>query len=346
MPVSFYATKSKPALQILLNQKETRNSETPAEKSLDYISCVNQAIDYVLLNLAEPLKLEVVAEAAGFSAFHFHRIFRSMVGESLNEFVKRVRLERSIVLLTQSVRSERKQKTLTEIALACGFSSSSDFSRCFKQRYDIAPSQFDVESFRNKQRESWQSTIEDPQQRYLLNRLEPGNNPDGFQVNLRQLPARTVAYLRVTDPYRPHAVSGAAANMLEWAEQKNLADGQWLGYMWDDPEVVSHQDCRYDVGLEVPVGFKNRLASNSNQSDTIVKQLGCFEFPAMLVAEVEVRGPIDLEMRAIDWLFGTWLPNSNHVPADLPSFEAWIGRPFEHGLEHFELMVQIPVRNH
>lgn len=63
----------------------------------------------------------------------------------------------------------------------------------------------------------------------------------------------------------------------------------------------------------------------------------------MTVAEVEIRGPIDLEQRALDWLFGTWLPSSGYVPADLPAFEAWVGRPFAHGLEHVELLAQLPV---
>lgn len=48
-------------------------------------------------------------------------------------------------------------------------------------------------------------------------------------------------------------------------------------------------------------------------------------------------------MRALDWMFKTWLPSSGFVPTDQPCFEAWIGRPFAHGLEHFELFAQLPV---
>lgn len=66
-------------------------------------------------------------------------------------------------------------------------------------------------------------------------------------------------------------------------------------------------------------------------------------FPAIPVAELELRGPIDLEMRALDGLYGTWLPASGFVPAHLPAFEAWIGLPFAHGIEHFELRAQLPV---
>lgn len=44
-----------------------------------------------------------------------------------------------------------------------------------------------------------------------------------------------------------------------------------------------------------------------------------------------------------DWLFGTWLPTSGYLPAALPCFEAWIGRPFALGYEHFEINAHLPV---
>ena len=164
----------------------------------------------------------------------------------------------------------------------------------------------------------------------MLDRLPAGENPDGFEAQLRELPARTVAYIRVLDPFKGRAVMDAAERLIVWAETRGLADGQWLGYMWDDPEIVALEDCRYDVGIEV----EHVEASG---------EVGRFEFPPMLVAQVEVRGGIDLELRALDWLFRTWLPRSGYLPADEPNFEAWLGRPFAYGSEHFELFVQLPV---
>lgn len=290
---------------------------------------VNRAIDYILRNLDQPLRLEVVAREACFSPFHFHRVFRGVLGETLQQFVKRLRLERALSML-----SHGSPRSLTDIALACGFGSSSDFSRSFKQRYGVPPSVFDVEVFRAQRRDEWLAAITDPEHRHLLERLPPGENPDGFEVELRRLPARVVAYLRVLGSFRPGVVISAVERMLEWAEARGLADGQWLGYMWDDPEIVAHEDCRYDVGLEV-THLDPALEPDGD--------IGRIEFPPMLVAQVELRGPIDLEMRALDWLYGTWLPSSGFVPTDQPSFEAWIGRPLAHGHEHFELYAQLPV---
>lgn len=294
----------------------------------DYVQRINRAIDHVLRHLAEPLPLDEVAAVAGFSPFHFHRIFRSLVGEPLRQFVRRLRLERAVALL-----SHGRRQSLTQIALACGFASSSDFSRTFKQRYGVAPSAFDVAAFRAERRQEWQDAVAEPGQHHLLDGLPAGANPDGFAVTLRRLPARTVAYLRVHDSFRPGAVAAAAQRMLAWAEARGVADGQWLGYMWDDPEVVAPEHCRYDLGVEVP-----------DDADVATGGVvGRLELPPMLVAEVPIRGGVDLELRALDWLFRTWLPQSGHVPATQPLFEAFDGRPFAHGDQYFELRAQMPV---
>lgn len=298
-----------------------------AQAHPDYITRINRGIDYVLQNLDQPLSLQSVAAAAAFSPFHFHRVFKSLIGESLNDFIKRVRLERALTLLSRKAYS---QSSLTEIALACGFSSSSDFSRCFKQRFDVPPSQFDATRHRITTRASWQSAVADPETRHLLDRLPPGQNPDGFHAEILALPPRAVAYLRVHDSFRSGAVPDAAVQFLSWASSRQIETGQWLGYMWDDPEIVPYQKCRYDIGLVVD-SFEPEPG------------YGCITFPAMTVASVTIRGTIDLEQRALDWLFQTWLPNSGYLPSDQPCFEAWHGLPYAHGLKHFELDIHLPV---
>lgn len=298
----------------------------PDLANFDYLDRINRPVDYVTRHLDQPLRLEDVAKAACFSSYHFHRIFRALMGETLASFVKRVRLERSVYLL-----SHRKGASLTEIALACGFSSSSDFSRSFRGYYRVAPSRFDVEHFRLSGRKAMQVSLTPPNERNRLKRLPAGKNPDGFAVTLRKLPARRVAYIRVHHPYEGNHVAKAVAQLLAWAEASGLADGQWLGYQWEDPEIVPLDKCRYDVGLEVP---------GTTLADRVVS---INTFPPCLIAEIEIKGSIDLELRALDWLYLTWLPGSGYAPAHQPAFEAWNGRPFAHGMEHFELRGQLPI---
>ncbi len=295
------------------------------ERSDDYTQRVNRVIDHILEHLDDTIRLEDMAEVACFSPCHFHRVFRSLIGETLGEFITRLRLERALRMLAHNPRAN-----LTQVALDCGFGSSSNFSRVFKQSYGVAPSRFDLKSLRDQRRAELQAAIEEPELRNLLERLPPGENPDGFEVHFVDLPSREVAYLRVLDPYRPGLVTDAAAKLVAWAEARNAADGTWLGYMWDDPDIVAAERCRYDVGVVI----------NGVEPED---EIGRICFPPMRVATLEIRGGIDLEQRALDWLYGTWLPRSGMVPADLPCFESWIGLPFAHGFEHFELDLLLPV---
>lgn len=285
----------------------------------DYVARVNRAIDHIVQGLDRPLNLEHVAEVACFSPFHFHRVFRALIGETLHEFVRRQRLERALFLM-----SHDKGRSLTDIAHSCGFASSSDFSRAFKKRHGVPPSAIDVETYRESNRGRFESQCR-------IKGLPPGENPDGFVARVRPLPSRTMAYIRVLDPFKPDRVTAAADRLMAWADRNGALDNPWYGYMWDDPEIVAIEDCRYDVAVElddfIPEG-----------------EIGRIRFPPMTVAEVELRGSIELEQRAIDWLFRSWLPSSGYLPSEQPSFEAWIGRPFAHGHEYFELRVQLPVK--
>ena len=304
-----------------------------AATPIAYAERVNLAIDHVVGHLGEPLRLADVARAARLSPFHFHRVFQVLIGETLAEFVKRLRLERALVTMAHAPRS-----SLTTIALTCGFSSSSDFSRCFKQRYGAAPSAFDITAWREAHGAELQAMVPEPGRsrrrqgrRFHVSRLPAAQNPDGFTVKIRDLPARTVAYIRVRNPYQGDAVAKATQRLITWAERHALADGQWLGYQWDNPEITSLEDCQYYVAVEA-----ERFVAKG--------EIGRFRFPAMTVAQIEIRGGIDLELRALQWVYGAWLPRSRYVPDDQPGFEAWIGRPFAHGTEHFELYAQLPIK--
>lgn len=284
---------------------------------------VNRAVDHILRELAQPLSLQAVAAVAGLSPFHFHRVFKAVLGETLKQFVRRQRLERALHQM-----SHAQPRSLTALALDCGFGSSSAFSRSFRQHFGVPPSAFELLSWRQQRRTAFDDAMA---ALGAATAAAPQAGPEDFAVQLRDLPARTVAYIRVLDPYRPEVVPAACQRLLAWAEREGLAEGQWLGASWDDPELVAMADCRYDVALVVPA---------LQPAGEIGRQV----FPPMRVAEVLVRGDIAQLTRALDWLYKTWLPQSGYVPDELPAFEAWIGKPYAHGLEYFELACQLPVK--
>lgn len=290
---------------------------------------MNRAIDHVQTHLHRPLPLEEVAQIACFSPFHFHRIFKAHTGETLNRFVGRLRLEKALRLM-----SREADLSLTDIAHRCGFASSSDFTRAFKRLHGVAPSAFDIEGHRKGGRAQLDDVVDSSTVDGRVDRPRSAiENPDGFEVEFISLPSRRVAYRRVLAPYREGVVEAAYVEHMRWALAHQVLDCPWLGYMWEDPEVTDLEVCRYDVAVIVPEDMRwNEV------------EVGSFSFPAMTVASVELRGGLDLALRCMDWLFNTWLPSSGYVPEDLPCFEAWLGQPYAHGNEHYELCAQLPVR--
>jgi AraC family transcriptional regulator len=302
------------------------SEKTQPATAATYVQRVNLAIDHIVDHLQGPLRLRDLARAAMLSEFHFHRVFQALIGSTPAEFVRRLRLETALGLMSRS-----RSTSLTTIALECGFSSSSDFSRCFKQRFGVPPSSFDIRAWRVAHAQKLNAIVEQATNLSRIERLPPRHNPDAFRVKIRDLSARTVAYMRVDKPYQGRGVLEAVQSLVAWAESQGLADGQWLGYQWDNPEITSLEDCRYYVAVEA-----DRFTPKG--------EVARHRFPEMTVAQVAIRGGIDLELRALRWLYGSWLPRSGYLPNDQPCFEAWMGRPFAHGTEYFELFIQLPIR--
>ena len=74
---------------------------------------------------------------AGFSPFHFHRLFKSLAGETLNDYVQRARLEKAANLLV----SRPNDRGILAVGVACGFSGGAVFSRAFRTRFGLSPSE-------------------------------------------------------------------------------------------------------------------------------------------------------------------------------------------------------------
>src|SRR5215510_10301188 len=87
-------------------------------------------------HLDETLALDDLARLAHFSPFHFHRVFRGMVGEPLMEHVRRLRLERA------AHRLKFTQEPVVRIAFEAGYETHEAFTRAFRAHFGEPPSRF------------------------------------------------------------------------------------------------------------------------------------------------------------------------------------------------------------
>lgn len=101
-----------------MENKQSRN---------EYVRRIHKVQDYIESNIDSSLSIEELADIAGFSKYHFHRIFKGIVDEPLSRYVNRLKLERATHLLTY-----RADMTITDIAYHFGFTDSAVFPEHLK----------------------------------------------------------------------------------------------------------------------------------------------------------------------------------------------------------------------
>ena len=99
----------------------------------EYERRINRVIDYVQAHLADELTLERLALVAAFSPFHFHRVFAAITGETVSDFIRRVRLERAAGALISL-----PETSILDIAFRYGFSSAATFARAFRAHFGMS----------------------------------------------------------------------------------------------------------------------------------------------------------------------------------------------------------------
>lgn len=101
-----------------------------------YQQCIEDVQEYIQHNIQQPLGRDVLAEVAGYSIPHFHRIFTACTGESAISYVRRLRLIRAGQKLRMGA------VDIMEVALSAGYESHAAFSKAFKKQFGISPREF------------------------------------------------------------------------------------------------------------------------------------------------------------------------------------------------------------
>lgn len=102
----------------------------------DHQTRINRVFEYIEKNLDANLSLTTIADIAFFSPFHFHRVFKGITGETLNEYITRRRVEKAALELLH------KNVAVSEAGLKYGFADNSSFTRTFKKFYGVSPTAF------------------------------------------------------------------------------------------------------------------------------------------------------------------------------------------------------------
>jgi AraC family transcriptional regulator len=301
----------------------------------EYVARINRVIDHIDAHLGDELTLADLADVACFSRFHFHRIFSAMAGETIADYLKRVRLQAAASRLVNNPRD-----SVTDIALACGFSSPSVFARAFRDRFGTSAS-----VWRNRGQAASNTGQSD---------RKPGDAPgDGLlhprehldadrrkimavqaqSIEVKELPELHVAYVRHIGPY--NKVGEAFGRLMRWAGPRRLLrfpETKSLAVYRDSPEVTEADKLRSEACITVPEGTK------------VDGEVGLMRIPGgqFAVGRFEISG--DQFGEAWNVLMGGWLPGSGYQPDDRMCYELYLNDHEQHPQKKFIIDICEPVK--
>jgi AraC family transcriptional regulator len=217
----------------------------------EYNRRLHAVVEYIDRHLDQKLDLAALAGVAHFSPFHFHRLFRALMGEALGDYLRRRRLEIAATRL-----HAQHRVSVLDIALGVGFGSAEAFTRAFRARFGCSPTQW-----RNSKRgqvgsKRGQIGSKSGQAGDRRNRKDGGSSTKELTMNVKLIDREpvSVAYLRHTGTYGPAIGLFWMMTVLPWMQTNHLLGRERFGVSLDDPGVTKPAQCRYDACIASPEG--------------------------------------------------------------------------------------------
>lgn len=252
-----------------------------------YIHALEKALKYIEDNLCDDIDLSSIAKEAGYSLYHFHRVFKGAVGDSVKDYIRKRRITEAAKELIHS------NKPTMDIAVKYGYQSREAFSRACERIYGRSPSEIRQEGLLYSIREPMSYD-------YLM--FEYRRAKEGMEPAFKELPERYVIG-------RKYLIKADGSNYQEipllwdkwnkdrgWVEiEERKYDNECMGIcIFDDADTFN-----YMIGHEV-----------SSISD-IPAGMTAYRLEPSYYAVFKTVGPItESVQKTWDYIYTIWLNNS------------------------------------
>lgn len=278
------------------------------------------ALAYIAEHLDTPFRVQDIAKFANLSEFHLHRVFREAVGETVGRFVTRRRLETAAFRLAYE-----RDRTITDVALSSGYSSSSNFTKAFTAYFGVSPSRV------REPESTLPASIGVLTARYgkdfdpkALYSLPPELPIDERRSIAREWSARARFIEVPTCPMVGLAAPGGYAlevlvdtwkELIDRGRQLGLIKGEEVdawGVARDSPEITATELCRYDACVP--------LATSEKVSQPLTR----LEMPGGRYVVFGWKGPAEALQERYREVYSCWFPESSVAPADLAPWDHYV----------------------
>ena len=320
------------------------SAKTKASTSAEYHRRINNAVTFILQRLDQPIQLDDVARASHFSPYHFHRIFHALMGETVNDFVSRKRMEKAARMLVY-----KPGMSVTEVAATGGFSSSANFSRAFKIYFGVSPTELRNAEVNNSDNNF--GKIGKLYRKYGK-AFNPGDlysqfvtqarvfEPDKLEemlmnVQVKEQQEKKVAFLSSPKGYELETIFATWDKLIHWASTKGIEEDKQtrFGICYDNPSITPEDKCRYEAAIVINPGIEVRSPYRSS-----IVPAGNYAI-AYYKDEAEKINPFITE------LCSTWFPESGYEPDDYPLIFNYLNDSRKDGYVEMNVYIKVKALN-
>lgn len=279
----------------------------------DHVQRINRVLNYIQEHLDQPMLLETLADVACFSPFHFHRIFLAYLGETLSEYIRRIRLERAALKLCYSI------EAIGDIGINVGYETPSAFTKAFKKSFGVSP-----KVFRKK------SAVFDTKDAKVNFNFK--SKEEYMQPVIIEREETKVIFVRRHGAYAS-AAEQAWQELCAFAGPRQLIskDAENIGISYDDPATTKSSKLRYDACISVTKDIK------------VEGEIGLQTIVGGRYAVFHHSGPHEMLEEAYKDIYSQWLPQSGCNLADAPCFEKYLNSPGDVLPEQLNTEIYIPI---
>ncbi len=259
-----------------------------------YNEKLNVIVEYIHNHLDSKIDIKTLAELSNFSPYHFHRISKALLGESIGAYISRTRIETAAKMIRYT------NLDIETIAYNVGFETPSSLSKKFKNHFGISPTEYRKDKSYNLK---------------LNQKMDKSLNIK--KPKIITIEDKQCLYYRMQGAYQTLDYQGAWPKL--WAEvkaQKLFTKGiEHLGLPYDDPKVTEEGKTRYDACLVI-----HKAAKPSGEIG--VKTLKGGKFAVFLY-----QGSYSYFADVYDYMFNDWLLNTDYQLREAPIREKYISNP-------------------
>ena len=263
--------------------------------------------EYINCHLFDDLDSDRLSQVAGISKFHFRRLFKAICGDSLGNYIFRLRLEYIAFKLIST------DTSVPELLSQINYQNKHTLSRAFKSYFNCS-----IPEFRKKH----------------SNARPEGKNPIQVELSIKKVHNMRIAYLKLERTNNiSHSFSLLWKQLLQFSENYELPSKgcQYVSLTLDYPLITPEEHSRFMVGVTLPQSFETP------------KGFGMYEIPSGEYAIFRFKGLYHELNRVYRHIYLDWLPTSDYTLREPFTFETYINTPEKTPASELITAIYIPV---